>query len=211
MSIYNFFFYNTGAGIFLSNGQFDICHFDESDGNNDPVGNGGIGGKDKNDGTGINEGRDKNNETVTDGSNETGDITTNVITLGTTTATKAPGSNIKNSSTHSTTIVSTLSTTVKPPILSTPYEIGLSCDNANVSWLSVLYRVSVYLFWIFILADMFCIWLPMPIGLFEFIIGPSFSDLVAESQHTAELELLQLTGSSLNSPKNGSVFYKESK
>ena len=75
--------------------------------------NGGIGGNEKNDGTGINEGSDKNNETVTDGSNETGDITTNEITVGTTTATNAPGSDIKNSTTHSVTIISTVSTKFK--------------------------------------------------------------------------------------------------
>ena len=166
------YFYTTHAfivnyaaiGIFLSNGvQFDICNSMEE-----------IGGID---GTGENEENCETNGTgVTGGSEGTDASSLDEFTF---TAVTKSQPNIETSTTNSPTNI----TTIHTPIFSTPFLIGLSCDNANVSWKSILYRALVYLFWLFILVDVFFIWLPSPVSIFEFIIGPTFFDLALRSQH----------------------------
>ena len=115
---------------------------------------------------------------VTGGSGGTDASSLDGFTNATTAVTKSQP-NIETSTTNPPTNI----TTIQTPIFSTPYSIGLSCDNANVSWKSILYRALVYLFWFFILVDVFFIWLPSPVGIFEFIIGPTFFDLALRSQH----------------------------
>ena len=125
------------------------------------------------DGTGENE---ENCETNVSGGTDTSSL--DGFTNATSAVTKFQ-QNIETSTTNPPINVSTIRT----PIFSTPYPIGLSCDNANVSWISILYRALAYLFWFFILVDVFFIWLPSPVGIFEFIIGPTFYDLAMRSQH----------------------------
>ena len=70
--------------------------------------------------------------------------------------------------------------TIQFPISKTPIQIGLPCSNNGfIDWKYLSYRIIAYLFWCFILSDIFLMYIHMPIGLFEFMTGPDL-----ENQYT---------------------------
>ena len=70
--------------------------------------------------------------------------------------------------------------TIQFPISKTPIQIGLPCSkNGFIDWKYLSYRIIAYIFWCFILSDIFLMCIHMPIGLFEFMRGPDL-----ENQYT---------------------------
>ena len=60
-------------------------------------------------------------------------------------------------------------------IVKKPIQIGLPSENSR-NGISILYRVLLYMFWLFIIEELFFIDISSNISLFEFIMGPNLSD-----------------------------------